>query len=218
MPDNALEIRGLRKSFKAFTLGPLDLTVPMGAIYGFVGPNGSFRDAMFERRPDDHARRGKYWDWGSNPFRGTKELSGLGILVVMLNNWDAKTTNNNVIGMFDEDGSVKEWYLVADWGGTFGKMGGVFSHSKWDLDAYQKQGFVEGVSGGQLRFNYSGKGGSGMDSVPVEHARWFAGMVGKLSDEQIRQAFRAAGATDAEVSGFSARLRQKIEELKRAVQ
>jgi ABC-2 type transport system ATP-binding protein len=41
MSANALEIRGLQKSFKNFTLGPLDLTVPMGAIYGFVGPNGS---------------------------------------------------------------------------------------------------------------------------------------------------------------------------------
>jgi ABC-2 type transport system ATP-binding protein len=41
MPANALEIRGLTKSFNAFTLGPLDLTVPLGAIYGFVGPNGA---------------------------------------------------------------------------------------------------------------------------------------------------------------------------------
>ncbi len=41
MPATALEIRGLKKSFKAFTLGPVDITVPMGAIYGFVGPNGS---------------------------------------------------------------------------------------------------------------------------------------------------------------------------------
>jgi ABC-2 type transport system ATP-binding protein len=38
---HALEIRGLRKSFPAFTLGPLDITVPRGAIYGFVGPNGA---------------------------------------------------------------------------------------------------------------------------------------------------------------------------------
>jgi ABC-2 type transport system ATP-binding protein len=37
----ALEIRGLVKSFKGFTLGPIDLTVPEGAIYGFVGPNGA---------------------------------------------------------------------------------------------------------------------------------------------------------------------------------
>jgi ABC-type multidrug transport system ATPase subunit len=41
MSANALEIRGLEKSFTSFTLGPLDLTVPMGAIYGFVGPNGA---------------------------------------------------------------------------------------------------------------------------------------------------------------------------------
>jgi ABC-2 type transport system ATP-binding protein len=41
MSVNALEIRGLKKSFSSFTLGPLDLTVPMGAIYGFVGPNGA---------------------------------------------------------------------------------------------------------------------------------------------------------------------------------
>lgn len=41
MSANALEIRGLRKSFSSFQLGPLDLTVPMGAIYGFVGPNGA---------------------------------------------------------------------------------------------------------------------------------------------------------------------------------
>jgi ABC-2 type transport system ATP-binding protein len=41
MSENALEIRGLTKSFPSFTLGPIDLTVPMGAIYGFVGPNGA---------------------------------------------------------------------------------------------------------------------------------------------------------------------------------
>ena len=41
MSANALEIRGLTKSFGSFTLGPIDLTVPRGAIYGFVGPNGA---------------------------------------------------------------------------------------------------------------------------------------------------------------------------------
>ncbi|MFM7555683.1 MAG: ATP-binding cassette domain-containing protein [Verrucomicrobiota bacterium] len=41
MNPNAIEIRGLTKSFRKFRLGPLDLTVPRGAIYGFVGPNGA---------------------------------------------------------------------------------------------------------------------------------------------------------------------------------
>jgi len=38
---NAIEIRGLIKNYPGFTLGPLDLTVPRGAIYGLIGPNGA---------------------------------------------------------------------------------------------------------------------------------------------------------------------------------
>lgn len=38
--SNAIEIHGLCKKFHRFTLGPLDLTVPRGAIYGLIGPNG----------------------------------------------------------------------------------------------------------------------------------------------------------------------------------
>lgn len=37
----AIEIRGLSKRFPRFELGPLDLTVPAGAMYGLVGPNGA---------------------------------------------------------------------------------------------------------------------------------------------------------------------------------
>ena len=40
MSEPAIQIRGLEKSFSGFTLGPLDLTVPGGAIYGLIGPNG----------------------------------------------------------------------------------------------------------------------------------------------------------------------------------
>ena len=38
---NVIEIRGLVKRFDHFTLGPMDLTVPEGGIYGYIGPNGS---------------------------------------------------------------------------------------------------------------------------------------------------------------------------------
>lgn len=37
----AIELRGLVKRYSGFTLGPLDLTVPRGAIYGLIGPNGA---------------------------------------------------------------------------------------------------------------------------------------------------------------------------------
>lgn len=189
----------------------------LGRAKKFVNSDGSFSNGMFEKRPDDIARRAINWDWDNNPFKGTKELSGLAILNTLLNNWDAKTTNNNVLGMFDDNGKVIDWYLVADWGGTFGKMGGFTSHNKWDLADFNKQAFLDGVSGSQIKLHYSGKMGSSLKSVPVEHARWFAGILGQLTDAQIQDAFKTAGASPAEVEGFSRRIRQKINELKSAV-
>jgi hypothetical protein len=187
----------------------------LGRARKFVGSDGSFTNAMAEKRPENIARRGVNWDWSSNPFVGTKELSGLAILNYLLSNWDAKTTNNNVLGMHDGKGGVKEWYLVADWGGTFGKTGGFLSHSKWDLADYSKQRFIEGSKGSAINFHYSGKM-SALRSVPQDHARWFVGVIGKLSDNQLRDAFRAAGATQDETAGFSTQIRKRINELQAA--
>jgi len=41
MNTNAILIRNLVKNYPSFTLGPIDITVPRGAIYGLIGPNGS---------------------------------------------------------------------------------------------------------------------------------------------------------------------------------
>lgn len=46
--QNAIEIRGLTASFPRFRLGPLDLTVPRGAMYGLVGPNGAGKTTMLD--------------------------------------------------------------------------------------------------------------------------------------------------------------------------
>jgi hypothetical protein len=193
--------------------------VPRGRVQGaqgltrarkFIGADGSFTDGMFEKRPDTIARREVSWLWDSNPFVGKKELSGLIILNAMVNNWDAKPDNNNVLGMYDDDGAtIKEWYIVSDWGATFGKMGSVFTHNKWDLDDFRRQRFIDGVSGETLKLRYSGRSSAAIKAVPLDHARWFAGIVSQLTDDQLRAAFKAAGASNAEVAGFAARLREK---------
>ena len=200
--------------------------VPSGRVNGvtsldrarkFVRSDGSFKDGMFEKRPDDVARRKTPWSWSSNPFSGTKEMSGLIMLNVLVNNWDSKEENNTVLGMYDENGEVQEWYTVADWGGSFGKTGSVFSHTKWDQEDFGKQRFVEGVSGNSVRLHYSGKM-SGHRSVPLEHARWFSGLIGQLTQDQLRDAFKAAGASQSEIEGFTRHLRSKISELKHYVE
>jgi ABC-2 type transport system ATP-binding protein len=46
--NNAIEIRGLVKMYPRFHLGPLDLTVPRGAIYGLIGPNGAGKSTVID--------------------------------------------------------------------------------------------------------------------------------------------------------------------------
>ena len=39
--ENAIELRGLRKHYKQFTLDGVSLTLPLGCIMGFIGENGA---------------------------------------------------------------------------------------------------------------------------------------------------------------------------------
>lgn len=41
MSDYAIEIKNLVKKFDGFTLGPIDLSIPKGAIVGYIGQNGA---------------------------------------------------------------------------------------------------------------------------------------------------------------------------------
>ncbi len=46
--NNAIEFRGIVKNYPRFQLGPLDLTVPRGAIYGLIGPNGAGKSTAID--------------------------------------------------------------------------------------------------------------------------------------------------------------------------
>ncbi|MBD5098923.1 MAG: ABC transporter ATP-binding protein [Clostridiales bacterium] len=45
---NCIEIRGLVKEYKPFTLGPIDLTVPGGSILGLIGENGAGKTTLIK--------------------------------------------------------------------------------------------------------------------------------------------------------------------------
>jgi antirestriction protein ArdC len=49
--------------------------------------------------------------------------------------------------------------------------------------------------------------------IPREHAKWIGSYLSQLSDDQIRDAFRAAEFSPAEVEGFTQKVREKINEL-----
>ena len=55
---NALELRGLRKEYKDFTLDNIDLTIPAGSILGLIGENGAGKSTTIKLILDMISRDG----------------------------------------------------------------------------------------------------------------------------------------------------------------
>jgi len=181
---------------------------------------GTFENVRFEARPEGVKRHGE-WKWDENPFAGTRQLQGLKILMALIENWDIKDDNNRILAAGGRRGAELR-YVVSDLGATFGKTGG--QHSPMDLirqvkgsrnepEDYAGDRFVEGVEGRRVKFNFSGKNSDLMRDISVGDARWLGGILSRLSDRQIRDAFRAANYTPEEVRLLSAEVRQRIGEL-----
>jgi hypothetical protein len=198
--------------------GKIDNVSDLKRASSHVTPSGVFLEARFTLKDPAIVVTNEEWTFHESPFAGRQELSGLLILMTMLNNWDIRgAANNDVVRVTLPDGRQELRYLVADLGATFGRMGGRISqHSKWNLADYKVEGFIEKVEGGVVHLDYDGVD-SKMDRVPVEHARWFASIVSQLTEPQVRRAFEAAQAKPEEIEGFAKRFVEKIGELQAAV-
>jgi hypothetical protein len=172
---------------------------------------GTFKNVRLEARPKDVKRAGD-WLWANNPFVGKPEFQGLKIMMVLINNWDMKDDNNEILVTKNVTDSERR-YIISDLGATFGKTGGIISRSRNKPEDYVKADFVKGVKGNLIDFNYGGKNGKLFDDITVEHAKWLASWLSRLSDEQIKDAFRAANYTTEEVSMLAGAVRSRIDAL-----
>jgi hypothetical protein len=197
--------------------------IPQGTIEGvsalkrtgpYVGPDGKFTEARFKLRDPSIFETGG-WSLSKNPFVGQRELSGLIILMALVNNWDTEEDRNtSTFRVSAPSRPAEDWYVVKDVGASFGRfVGPQGTPIKWFLPSYQQDGLVQKVDGDTLYLIYPAFGPP-QDRVPLEHARWFAQLVGQLTPAQLRRAFEAGGATAEEVEGFSAKLAAKIGELR----
>jgi hypothetical protein len=178
---------------------------------------GGFANVRFEARPEGWERLDE-WKWNKNPFYGTKELQGLVVLNALLNNWDLKSSNNKVVYVPGGRGGGELRYIISDLGATFGKTGSLpvvwrFTRSRNKPEDYAGQSFVDEVKGRNVFFNYGGKNQALFDDIYVEEARWVGGLLSRLSDRQIADAFRAANYTPDEVAVFTRAVRARVDEL-----
>ena len=187
-------------------------------------PGGEAQNVRFKRRHAGYKDVG-LWTWENNPFVGTRELDGLKVLMVLLNNWDLKVVNNKVLRpdkKSDEDRDERIFY-VADLGATFGKTGSLAyalhlpgdpkAGTKDKPNEYAHQSFIEGSRDGTVRFHYKGKDASVLNGIKTDNAKWMGDMLARLSDKQLTDAFRAGGYSDSEISTLVRAMQERIREL-----
>jgi hypothetical protein len=172
---------------------------------------GEFDNVRLEARPANVKRTGT-WSWENNPFKESPQFRGLKILMVMINNWDMKDDNNQILASKD-DASAPLRYIISDLGGTFGKTGGVISRSRNKPSDYVKATFIEKVNGDVIDFNYGGKNKKLFENLTTSDARWLSQLLARLSDDQIKDAFRAANYSAEEVDQLSNAFRERANAL-----
>ena len=141
------------------------------------------------------------WSWDRNPFVGTKELDGLKVIMELICNTDLKTVQQHVY-----DNGIEQRYVAADVGASFGKAGKSFLRTKGKLKDYVSLPLIKTAGTDYVDFWH-------FKQIPIEHVKWIGGYLSQLSDEQIKDAFRAGGFSSDEIEGFAANVRQKINEL-----
>ena len=115
--------------------------------------------------------------------------------------------------MPNESGDAELRYIVSDLGATFGKTGGVIGRSRNDPADYVKTKFIEKVKNNRVDFNYNGKRKEVFQDITVEQAKWLGNILGRLSDQQIADAFKAANYSGSDVQMLTAAVRRRINEL-----
>ena len=148
--------------------------------------------------------------------------------MALINNWDLKEINNAI---YDEPGEGPR-YVVSDIGASFGKTGNSLTRSKNNPDDYSGTHFIQKVTPEHVDFflssrpfvlsvvnapNYAKR--THMQDIakeiPLADARWLGKLLEPLSDEQIRDCFRAAGYSSEEVEENAAMVKERIKDLNR---
>lgn len=199
-----------------------------------VAADGTVHSVRLKRSTKEQEKIG-IWRWGSNPFVGTREFNSLRALMALINNWDLKDVNNAVYQEKHPAGSAEPQriYLVSDLGASFGTTGFTTSleGSRGNLEAYKRSKFISNRTSEYVDFAAPSRPTlvetfnlpvflRRMDlrwigrRVPLEDAKALGSLLGRLSPEQICDAFRAAGYTPEEANEFASVVQTRIIELK----
>jgi len=197
----------------------------------FIQPDRSMLNVRLKREPKDEKKIGS-WRWRDDPFSATRELNGLRVMMALINNWDLEDKNNSIYDEKRKGQPDERIYMVSDLGASFGTawLDRTHEKSKGNLNWYTRTKFIKKVRPDSVDFEDPRRPAFivlanpveffrrvhlrriGRD-VPREDVKWIGGLLAKFSDDQIRDAFRAAGYTPQQIDGFAAVVETRIAEL-----
>jgi hypothetical protein len=188
--------------------------VPSVRVEGLDKP---LQNVRFSARPKD-IKRVDGFKWKDNPFVGSRELQGLKVMMALMNNWDIKDSNNKILVVKDKNGKNELQYEVHDLGASFGKVSHLprflqFKPDRNDPKAYSQSHLVDKVKDGDVRLHYSVKRSDLFKHISADDARWLGGLVSRLSQRQLEDAFRSANYTTDQVKLMTEAVRKRAAEL-----
>jgi hypothetical protein len=169
-------------------------------------PGGRFRlqDPTLKNRGE--------WSWDQNPFVGTPAYQGLLVMLVLFNSADLKNENNTLYEVKHRHAESANWFVVRDLGSSLGEVGR-FNPKENKPDVFEQRGFMAGVSGGFVTFDYHAVHGNLVDHrIRTDDVVWASGLLAQLTDAQWQDAFRGAGYMTTVANRFIRRIRQKIDD------
>jgi hypothetical protein len=189
-----------------------------------VGKDGVIPYARLKR---DNGKKVGIWDWRDPYLANTRELNGLKVIMALLNNWDLKNINNAV---YEKNGQL--YFEVSDLGATFGTPGRSYprSRAKDNPDEYRKSKFIKRENESTVDFTTPARPNfeyivdpksyvmrikmeSLGHNIPKEDVAWVSQLLAGLKPEQIRDAFRAAGYSDADIEKLAGVVEARIAQL-----
>ena len=109
--------------------------------------------------------------------------------------------------------------LISDLGATFGHASTTplfwrLTRSRNNPSKYTNAKFLEKVKGNRVVLHFGGKNRGLMKDITIRDAQWLSSWLSQLSDQQLRDAFRAANYHPDQINMLAGAVRERSNELR----
>ena len=168
------------------------------------------------RLSSDHDNGGE-WSWVENPFVGTRQLKGLIVANLLVNNWDLKPSQNRIYTDLRASrgggpaGGPDRWFVVQDLGASLGKTAWPVGNRN-NVDDFESQKLVLGVQNGRVQFDYHARHKDLLTDVTPADVVWICRLFARVTDKQWADLFAGAHMSDETGRRYTRKIKSKIQE------